>query len=192
MLTGLCFTVKFDFDENSKQHYFIFDGPDTSAHLFRENSTLTLVFQSNSSYSRYQTSNLTNPFQFTWDGVRVNDKTMKLVKSVGNLTNFQFNGYTFLSPYLEISHEDFVEYITQETLVEYRDINYGIFVAIALAVGLIMKSDNIISRTLKLLSNTSESKPDENIYNDENIYVEMSATNDENIYVEMSAINASG
>ena len=55
-----------------------------------------------------------------------------------------------------------------------------------------MRSDNIISRTLKLLSNTSESKPDENIYNDENIYVEMSARNDENIYVEMSAINASG
>ena len=96
VLTGLCFTVKFEFDDNRKQHYFIFDGPDTTAHLFRENSTLTLVFQSNYSFNTYQTLNLTNPFEFTWDGFRVNDKTMKLIKSSGNITNLQFNGYTFI------------------------------------------------------------------------------------------------
>lgn len=164
VLTSLCFTVKFDFDEHSKQDYFIFNGPDTTAHLFRKNSTLELVLQSNSSFSRYQTSNLTNPFTFTWDGFRVNDKTMKLVKSTGNLTNRNFNGYTFMSPYLEILQDDTVQYITQESIVECRDINYGIFAAIAIAAGLVMRSDNIISRTLKLLSNALESKTSESVY----------------------------
>jgi len=165
VLTGLCFTVKFDFDEHSKQHYLLFSGPDTSAHLFRENSTLTLVLQSNFSFSRYQTSNLTNPFQFAWDGFRVNNKTMKLVKSTGSIPNFQFNGYTFLSPYLEVLQDsDNVEYIVQESVFQCQDINYGIFLAIALAVGMVMRSDNIISRSLKLLSNILESKSEESVY----------------------------
>ena len=164
VLTGLCFTVKFDFDDNRKQHYFIFDGPDTTAHLFRENSTLTLVFQSNYSFNRYQSSNLTNPFKFTWDGFRVNDKTMKLIKSTGNITNLQFNGYTFISSYLEILQDDTVEYIVQESLVQCKDINYGIFVAIAFAVGLMMRSDNIIARTLKILSKVLKSETNESAY----------------------------
>ena len=86
IVTGLCFTVKFDLDENNNQDYFVFDGPNTTVHLFRENRTLTLVFQSNFSFHRYQTSNVTKPFIFSWDGFRVNDKTMKLIKSTGNLT----------------------------------------------------------------------------------------------------------
>ena len=163
VLTGLCFTVKFDFDENSKQDYFVFNGFNTTAHLFRENSTLMLELQSNSSISSYQTSKLTNPFQFTWEGFRVNDKAMKFVKSVGNITNIQFHGYTFISPYLEILQDTTVEYTIQDSMIGCRDINYGIFVAITLAVGLIMKSDNIISRSLKLLSNILKSNSDENV-----------------------------
>ena len=89
---------------------------------------------------------------------------MKLVKSTGNLTNRNFNGYTFMSPYLEILQDDTVQYITQESIVECRDINYGIFAAIAIAAGLVMRSDNIISRTLKLLSNALESKTSESVY----------------------------
>ena len=165
MLTGLCFIVKFDFDENSKQHYLFFSGPDTSAHLFRENSTLTLVLQSNFSFHRYQSLNLTNPFIFIWESFRVNDKSMKLIKSTGNIANFQFNGYTFVSPYLEVlSDSDSVEYIVEESVVQCQDINYGIFLAIALAVGLIMKSDNIIARTLKIFSKVLKSEIDESVY----------------------------
>ena len=63
VLTGLCFTVKFDFDDTSTQKYFIFDG-DTTAYLFRQNTTLKLWLQSNSSINHYETSNLTNPFEF--------------------------------------------------------------------------------------------------------------------------------
>ena len=164
VLTGLCFTVKFDLDGNSKQDYFIFDGSDTSAHLFRENSTLTLVFQSNHTFQRYQTSNLTNPFTFAWDEFRVNDKKMKLIKSTGNLTNFQFNGYTFISPYIEIFQDGTVEYVIQESMVKCRDINYGIFAVIALAIGLIMRSDNIISRTLKIIGKVLKSEIEESVY----------------------------
>ena len=165
VLTGLCFTVKFDFDENSKQHYLFFSGLDTSTHLFRENSTLTLVLQSNYSFYRYQSLNLTNPFTFTWEGFRVNDKAMKLIKSTGNIPNFQFNGYTFVSPYLEVlTDSSSVEYIVEESIFQCQDINYGVFLAIALAVGLIMRSDNIIARTLKIFSKVLKSEIDESVY----------------------------
>ncbi len=163
VLTGLCFTVKFDFDDTSKQDYFIFDG-DTTAHLFRQNTTLNLWIQSNSNVNHYQTSNLTNPFKFTWEGFIVDGKPMNLVKSLGDLTNFRFNGYTFISPYLEILKDDNIEYITQESIVQCRDINYGIFVAIAFAVGVIMKSDNIVARTLKIFSKVFKSEIDESVY----------------------------
>ena len=165
VLTGLCFTVKFDFDGNSKQHYLIFTGPNTSAHLFRENSTLTLVLQSNFSFHRYQSLNITNPFTFTWEGFRVNGKAMNLIKSTKNIPNFQFNGYTFVSPYLEVlSDSDNVEYIVPESIFQCQDINYGIFLAIALAVGLIMRSDNILGRTLKICSKVLKSEIDESVY----------------------------
>ena len=165
LLTGLCFTVKFDFNENSKQHYLVFTGPDTSAHLFRENSSLTLVLQSNFSFYRYQSLTLTNPFTFTWEGFRVNDKTMKLIKSTGNIPNFKFNGYTFVSPYLEVLQDsDNAEYIVSESIFQCQDINYGIFLAITLAVGLIMRSDNIITRTLQIINKILKSEVEESIY----------------------------
>ena len=89
---------------------------------------------------------------------------MKLIKSTGNLTNFQFNGYTFISPYIEILQDDAIKYIIQESVVECRDINYGIFVVIALAIGVIMRSDNIIAQTLKIATKVFKSENDESVY----------------------------
>ena len=133
--------------------------------MFRQNTTLKLWLQSNSSINHYETSNLTNPFEFTWEGFIGDGKPMTLVKSLGNLVNFQFHGYTFISPYMEILKYNTVEYITQESnVVQCQDINYGIFVAIAFAVGVIMKSDNIVARTLKIFSKVLKSEIDQSVY----------------------------
>ena len=44
---NLSFTIKYAVNSEEKQDYFIFNGPsDTTAHLFRKNSTVILVLQS--------------------------------------------------------------------------------------------------------------------------------------------------
>lgn len=110
-----------------------------------------LIFHSNSSFKHYQASNVTSQFNFTWDGFKVNYKKMELVKSSGNLIEFKFNRYTFVSPYLDILRHDKVEYI-QEPIIHCGDVNYGIFAGIIITVGLIMRSDNIMSRIMKLFN----------------------------------------
>ena len=105
VLTALCFTVKFDVDDTTKQDYFIFGGPTTVAHLFREDDTLQLVFENDASFIHYRITNITSPFTFVWTGFRVDDVPMEIVKSSGTIDNYIFNGFTFISPYLEVLQE---------------------------------------------------------------------------------------
>ena len=155
LVTSLSFTIKFNVNSNNRQDYFIFNGPNTTAHLFRENSTLKLIFHANSSFRHYQASNITGQFNFIWDGFKVNDKKMELIKSNGDLNELKFNRYTFESLCLDTLHEE-VEY-SQEPVFHCRDVNYIIFAGIAIAVGLIMRSDNIIPK-IWMLFNTLRSE----------------------------------
>ena len=164
VLTALCFTVKFDVDDTAKQDYFIFGGPTTVANLFREDDALQLVFQNDASFIHYRITNITSPFTFVWTGFRVDDVPMEIVKSSGTIDNYIFNGFTFISPYLEVLQEIDTQYVIEKSIVQCREINYAIFAAISFIVGLIARSDSITAKVMKIFNR---------LKTEEDIYVEM-------------------
>ena len=142
LVASLSFSIKFNIDTNNKQDFFIFNGENTTAHLFRENETLNLFLQTNSSFKLYQISNITTKFVFSWDEFMVDERQMEIVRSHGQLDELQFNGYTFLSPWLDVPYCQMVE-DHQDLVYRESEIKYGLIALIALAMGLLLKSDAV-------------------------------------------------
>ena len=142
LVATLSFSIKFNIDTNNKQDFFIFNGENTTAHLFRENETLNLFIRTNSSFKRYEISNITTKFEFSWNEFKVDGRKMEIVKSHGQLDELQFNGYTFLSPWLG---DPYCQVVEPPPNLVYREseIKYGLLALIALAIGLILKSDAV-------------------------------------------------
>ena len=85
LVSTLLFSVRFDIDSSQKQDYLIFQGDDSTVHLFRENNTLVLFTGQNESYNIYNHNNVTNDFSFTWEGYKINEEKMTLIKSYGEI-----------------------------------------------------------------------------------------------------------
>ena len=172
-IVSLSFVLKFDVNSNAYQDYFIFHGNMTAAHLYRTNKTINLEFLSGNNFSLYQVYNTKNPFEFAWNGFRINEQRMNLVNYSGKADNLSFNNYTFFSPYIELEKDvKLMSENYQEPLFQYSETNYSILALIVLCIGLVLKSDVIAPKVWKtiveLYRNTSESLP-----TDEDSYVEM-------------------
>ena len=153
MIVSLCFTVKFDVNNDSRQDYFIFHGNDTSAHLYRQNQTLKLFLKSNTSYSFYESSNITNQFVFEWIGYKINNNKMQAVRSEGDLNLLGLDSYTFISPTFNFVKEEVIS-VSEGLWIQNRDINYGFFVLIVLGVGLLLKFDIIAPKIFDTIVKT--------------------------------------
>ena len=142
LVASLSFSIKFNIDTNSKQDFFIFSGENTTAHLFRDNETLNLFLETISGYKLYQISNITTEFEFSWNEFKVDGRQMEIVRSHGKLCTFQFNGYTFLSPWIDVIPNQVVEH-HQELVYRKSDIKYDLLALIVLAIGLLLKTDAV-------------------------------------------------
>ena len=140
---NLSFTIKYAVNSEEKQDYFIFNGPsDTTAHLFRKNSTVILVLQSSNNTEVYQVSNITEEFEFKWNGYQVNGQTMNKVTSKGQVLDLYFDSYAFLSPCLEVIPNTAID--QTELTYHIPGINYGLIVLIAFCAGLVFKTDTFV------------------------------------------------
>ena len=98
LLASLTFSITFDVDSNEKQDYFVFHGENSTAYLFRNDNVLKLSITTNFGFRHYETTEIPTQFTFTWDGFKINDNAMQIIRSNGNISDLNFNGYTFLSP----------------------------------------------------------------------------------------------
>ena len=167
LLVSLCFTVKFDVNNASKEDYFILNGHNTSAHLYRQNQTIKLFLRSNASYKHLEMRNVTDQFVFEWSGFKVNNAKMETVISEGDLNLLCFDSYTFISPTLDFVKEEVVT-ISERSWIQNRDINYGFFVLIVIGVGLLLKFDIIAPKVFDAIV-----KSYAQISTEEPAYVEM-------------------
>jgi hypothetical protein len=133
IVTSLGFTINYTYTTADKQDYFILQGPNNAtAHLFRENKTLTLFLLQNTSLQIYNHST-SQDFNFKWIGYKINDEPMSLVKSVGSMKNLEFDYLTFISPtVLEVDDP-----ADLASIVNCREINYGyiIFIVMGAVIG---------------------------------------------------------
>ena len=140
LVSALSFSIRFDIDSNKKQDYLIFQSDADTVHLFRENNTLVLYMRQNQSYNIYNYYNITDDFSFTWDGYKINEEKMVLLKSLGDIGTMYFDSYTFLSPIT-----DFYEPTSIKPVYNHNGINYGYITMIVVGVVLTFKSKLITS-----------------------------------------------
>ena len=140
------------------QDFFIFQGGNSTAHLYRNNETVSLYLRDDEGFELYQT-NILNKLEFSWKGFQINGTDMKLIKSTGNTSMDYLNEFIFISPIIDIqpgimleasnfnNNESESRFISPQNS---KDVNYGYIAAIilifAIALELKMKIPLLINR----------------------------------------------
>ena len=142
------------------QDFFIFQGENSSAHLYGNNGTVSLYLRDNKGFQLYQSSIL-NKLEFSWRGFKVNGTALEMVKSFGSTNMDDLNEFTFISPVLDLKPDILMETCalnTDETIskgkyissLSLKNVNYGYIAAIilifAIALELKMKIPLLINR----------------------------------------------
>lgn len=146
IVANLSFTIDFYNSDESYQDFFIFNGDNTSANLFRKNDTIILYLKLINDFEIYNLDNITDSFSFSWSKFTINNEQMKCVKNSTEIKNLKFTNFTFISPIIDI-YSDFIVEPLLETLGKFNGFNYGYLVLITVFVGIILKS-KIISLEL--------------------------------------------
>ena len=158
IIGNLNFHVQFTLDSKYMQDFFIFQGGNSSAHLYRNNKTVSLYLHDDKGFQLYQT-NILKELEFTWKGFQINGSDMKLIKSTGNTSMDYLNEFIFISPIIDIqpgimleagsfnNNESESRFISPQNS---KDVNYGYIAAIilifAIALELKMKIPLLINR----------------------------------------------
>ena len=172
LLASLTFSITFDVDSNEKQDYFVLHGDNSTAYLFRYDNVLKLSITTNFGFRHYETTEISTQFTFTWDGFKINDKSMQIIRSNGNISDLEFNGYTFLSPskdfnqLLECNQEQPLHFLCSKT-------NYSLLALIFFSIGVLLRSDSIASKFWKVATKSCIQSVTEALSQDEDPYVTM-------------------
>ena len=158
IIGNLNFNVQFSLDSNYMQDFFIFQGGNSSTHLYRNNEKVSLYLRDEKGFELYQT-NILNKLEFSWKGFQINGTDMKLIKSTGNTSMDYLNEFIFISPIIDIqpgimleasnfnNNESESRFISPQNS---KDVNYGYIAAIilifAIALELKMKIPLLINR----------------------------------------------
>lgn len=156
LVGSLNFTVNFDVYDGEAQDYFIFEGLNSSAHLYRQNYTVYLYVRDFNNYETYQTD-VIDRVEFSWIGFKINNTKMeeRLNKAFSNV---EFNSFTFISPIINATQMNIHEEgFTNLDPSFYSDVNYGYIVAIALTVAIIVECKAFIVRLVSANSSGDES-----------------------------------
>ena len=154
-LSTLSFSVKFQVESSARQDFFLFEGTNQSAHLFRDGQSLTLNLQQNDGYKLYKTELISRNFTFSWNEYMVDNQQMLLQDSTGNVKDVVFQDFKFDSPIIELLEFD---YSVEPVYKLNNDVNYGYIVLIFLGTGLLFKSTDIGKNIYNRFSENSQNE----------------------------------
>ena len=159
----LNFHVQFSLHSDYTQDFFIFQGVNSYAYLYRNNGTVSLYMRDDKSFQLFQ-ANISNELEFSWRGFKINGTEMKMIKSTGRTDMEDLNEFTFLSPVLDLQPDILMETcalssdeITSESKfissLNLKNVNYGYIAAIilmfAIALELKIKIPLLINRLMQ-------------------------------------------
>ena len=159
----LNFHVQFSLHSDYTQDFFIFQGVNSYAYLYRNNGTVSLYMRDDKSFQLFQ-ANISNELEFSWRGFKINGTEMKLIKSTGSTNMDDLNEFTFLSPVLDLQPDILMETcalnsneISSESKsissLNLKNVNYGYIAAIilmfAIALELKIKIPLLINRLIQ-------------------------------------------
>ena len=148
-VSTLSFVLHFEVDINEEQTFFQFQGDDgySSAQLKRVNDMLTLNLKQYSNYENYVYFNISEEFSFSWENYKINNDSMFLQNSYGQILDFNYNNYIFYSPSIDISNS--INPDIEPLLHCTNAINYGYIAAILLAIVAGVELKQILPQILK-------------------------------------------
>ena len=132
VVSTLAFSLHYEIDSNQTQDYFIFQSSNNTAQLSRRNNTLILYLRQDGAYEIYN-YNVTNNFEFSWGGYKVNNEKMVRVRTNGQVDALSFDSYTFLSPILSFYELTLLDG-EPEPVFGCKEINYGYIAFILIGV----------------------------------------------------------
>ena len=139
MVVGnLNFVIIFLISADEKQDFFLFEGVNTTAHLYRHNETIYLYMNDERKAAYYQTD-VGSVLEFSWKGFKVNGTEMVKVKSDGEFP-LDFNTFTFISPILHSHCSEILQKVYFNS-PDLANVNYGYIVGIVTIVALIFDSN---------------------------------------------------
>ena len=159
----LNFHVQFSLYSHSTQDFFVFQGGNSYAYLYRNNQTVFLYMRDENGFQLYQ-EDILNKLEFSWGGFKINGTEMKMVKSTGGTKMDDLNEFTFLSPVLDLQPDILMETcalnsneISSESKsissLNLKNVNYGYIAAIilmfAIALELKIKIPLLINRLIQ-------------------------------------------
>ena len=161
-IEALNFHVQFSLYSHNTQDFFVFQGGNSYAYLYRNNQTVFLYMRDDKRFQLFQVDIL-NTLEFSWGGFKINGTEMKMIKSTGSTDMDDLNEFTFLSPVLDLQPDILMENCTlntNETISESKfisslnskNVNYGYIAAIilifAIALEVKMKIPLLINRLI--------------------------------------------
>ena len=160
LIGNLNFHVQFSLHSDNTQDFFFFQGENSSAHLYRNNETVSLYLRDDKEFELYQI-HILNKLDFSWRGFKVNGTYMRKIKSTG-VTNMEgLNEFTFLTVVVDLQADVLMNLYSpnvSETITEgefmqslnFNNVNYGyiagIMLLIVVALELKIKIPLIIER----------------------------------------------
>jgi hypothetical protein len=157
VLTSFSFVLKFSVNSEEKQDFFLFNGLNVSAHLYRENDSFYLYVNNQQNFSIYLFRSSLNCVEFSWDGFVMNNEKMELIRSTGEVSDLNFNALTFTSPLVDFACIN-SDCNALEPLYQLENVNYG-YIAIMLCIAFVLIETKAVG--LKLYDRTKRKKPTE-------------------------------
>ena len=146
VVSTLSFIIEFPVSTENRQDYFLFQGNDQYAHLFRENGELILHVSSSGGYTIYNASSEERTFRFSWSGFKIDGVKMNKQKSSGIMGHHAYENFTFLSPTVDILNlEGLIEPVYHQTAA----VNYWYFLVMVLAVAAVFDTKPAIIDLIK-------------------------------------------
>ena len=141
-IEALNFHVQFSLHSHYTQDFFVFQGGNSYAYMYRNNQTVFLYMRDDNGFQLFQ-ADILNKLEFSWGGFKINGTEMKMIKSTGSTDMNNLNEFTFLSPIVTLQPDIPMETCTlntNETISESKfisslnskNVNYGYIAAIIL------------------------------------------------------------
>ena len=122
-LAGLSFVLKFSVNQKERQDFFLFNGSNSSAHLFREGNMFYFHLFNKVNFSVYRLNSTADLVTFSWNDFFLNDERMELISNLGNISELNLDSFTFTSPIVEFSSSECENNL--EPLYQLKNVNYG-------------------------------------------------------------------
>ena len=149
LIGNLNFHVQFSLHSANTQDFFFFQGENSSAHLYRNNETVSLYLRDDKEFELYQI-HILNELDFSWRGFKVNGTDMRKIKSTG-VTNMEgLNEFTFLTVVVDLQADVLMnpyspnvsETITEGEFMQslnFKNVNYGYIAGIMLLIVVVLE-----------------------------------------------------